>query len=62
MRVASNLRLTTIGAQQLSMAAIKPLCRKVDLSQMKDNDTIPRKIRADRNKLCYGKEWRLYAQ
>ena len=28
---------------------------------MRDNDTIIRKIRADGNKLCPGKEWRLYA-
>ena len=54
--VASNVCLTTMGTQQLSMMAIKPSCRKVDLSQMRDNDTIKRKVHADGNKLCPEKE------
>ena len=61
-RIFSNVRLTTMGAQQLSMPDIQPSCRKADLPQMRDNDTITRKICADGNKLCPGKEWRLYAQ
>ena len=62
--VVNNMRLTTMGAQQFSiiMAAIKSaLCRKVDLSEKRD-DTKTIKVRADGNKLCPGKEWRLYTQ
>ena len=62
MREANNLHLTTIGTQQFSMAAIETSCRKADLPEMRDNDTITRKVRADGNKLCPGKEWRLYTQ
>ena len=54
--VASNVHLTTMGTQQLSMTAIKLSCRKADLSQMRDNDTITRKVHADGNKLCPEKE------
>ena len=57
-----NYYLTTMGAQQFSMAAIDPLCRKADLPEMRDNDMITRKVCADRNKVFPGKEWRLYAQ
>ena len=61
--VASNVRLTIMGTQQLSMVAISPSCRKADLPQTRDNDTtITRKVRVDGNKLCPRKEWRLYAQ
>ena len=34
----------------------------LDLPGTRDNDTITRKVRADGNKLCPGKEWRLYTQ
>ena len=61
-RVGNNVCLTAMGTQQFSMAAIKPSCRKADLPEMRDNDTITRKVRADGNKLCPGKEWRLYIQ
>ena len=37
--VANNVRLTTMGTQQFSMAAMQPAsCRKVDLSEARDND------------------------
>ena len=62
MCVAKNVRLTTMGAQQFSMAAIQPSCRKANLPEMRDNDIITRKVCADGNILCPEKEWRLYAQ
>ena len=62
MHVASNVCLTTMGTQQLSMVAISPSCRKADLPQTRDNDTITRKVRVDGNKLRPRKECRLYAQ
>ena len=61
-RIGNNVRLTALGAQQFSMAAIQSLCRKADLLETRDNDTITRKVHADGNKLCPGKEWRLYTQ
>ena len=61
-RVGNNVCLTTMGAQQFSMVAIQPSCRKADLPKMRDNDMITRKVCADENKLCPGKEWRLYTQ
>ena len=63
-RVGNNVRLTAMGAQHFSMAAIQPSCRKADLDlpETRDNDTITRKVHADGNKLCLGKEWRLYTQ
>ena len=60
--VVSNVRLTIMGTQQLSMVAISPSCRKADLPQTRDNDTITRKVRVNGNKLPSRKEWRLYAQ
>ena len=60
--IANNVHLTTMGAQQFSMVTIQPSCRKADLPETRDNDTITRKVRADGNKLCPGKEWRLYTQ
>ena len=60
--IGNNVHLTAVGAQQFSMVAIQPLCRKADLPEKRDNDTITRKVRADGNKLCPGKEWRLYTQ
>ena len=39
-RVANNVRLTTMGTQQFSVAAIDPSCRKADLSEMRDKDKI----------------------
>ena len=62
MRVGNNVRLPAVGAQQFSMAAIQPSCRKADLPETRGNDVITRKVRADRNKLCPGKEWKLYTQ
>ena len=62
MHVGINVHLTAVGAQQFSMATIKPSCRKADLPEMRDNDMITRKVHADENKLCPGKEWRLYTQ
>ena len=56
MRVANNVYLTTMGVQQFSMAAIQPSCRKIDLSDMRDNDMITKKVCADGNMLCPGKE------
>ena len=41
---------------QFSMVVIQPSCRKADLPETKDNDTITRKVCADGNKLCLGKE------
>ena len=59
--VANNMRLTTMGAQQFSMVAIQPAsCRKVNLPEMRDNDTKTIKVHADGNKLHPGKEWGLY--
>ena len=58
--VGNNVRLTTVGTQQFLMAVTQPSRRKADLPEMRDNDTITRKIRANRNILCPGKEWKLY--
>ena len=55
MRIGNNVRLTAVGAQQFSMVARKPSCRKADLPEMRDNDTITRNVRADGNKLRPGK-------
>ena len=59
--VANNERLTTKDTQ-FSIVAISPSCRKADLPEIRNNDTITRKVHADRNKLFPGKEWQLYAQ
>ena len=58
-RVENNVHLTTIGAQQFSIAAIEPSCRKADLLETRDNDTINKKGSCGQNKLCLGKEQRL---
>ena len=51
------MRLTTIGAIQLSMTAVYlVIIQKVDLPEMGDNDTEAAKVRADGNKHCPGKE------
>ena len=55
----NNVHLTSTGAQQFLMAAIQLSCRKADLPKMSDNNTITIKVQV-RNKLCPGKEWRLY--
>ena len=60
--VANNVHLTTMGTQPFSMAVIDPSCRKADLPETRDNDTITRKVCADGNKVCPWKEWRLYVQ
>ena len=39
------------------MVAIQPSRRKTDLSEMRYNDMITRKVHAYGNKLCAGKEW-----
>ena len=44
---ANNVRLTTMDAQQFSMAAIYPSYRKADLPETRDNDTKTRKVYAD---------------
>ena len=71
MCVANNAYLTTMGVQQFSIAAIEPSCRKADLPETKadlpvtrDNDMITRKVCADGNKLCHGKNvsYTVYAQ
>ena len=58
--VANNVCLTTMEAQQFSVAAILPAsCRKADLPEMRDNDMKTIKVRVDGNKLFPGKEWAL---
>ena len=54
--VGNNVCLTAMCAQQFSMAAIKPSCKKADLPETRDNDTITRKVCVDGNKLYPGKE------
>ena len=49
--VSINVRLIAMGEQQFSMATYQ-----------RRDDTITGKVRADGNKLCPGKEWRLYTQ
>ena len=41
------------------MAVIMPSCRKANIPETRDNDTIARKVHADGNKLYPGKEWRI---
>ena len=36
-------------------------CRKADLPETRDDNMKTRKVRANGNKLCPGKEWKLYA-
>ena len=55
--VANNVHLTAVVEQQFSIVAIQPSCRKADLQETRDNGTITRKVRVDRNKLCPEKEW-----
>ena len=55
MHIANNVCLTTMGAQQFSMTAIYPSCRKVDLPGMRDNDTIIRKVHANGEIFALGK-------
>ena len=62
MHAGNDVRLTVVGTQQFSMAAILPSCRKPDLPEMTGNDKITRNVCADGNKLCPGKEWRIYTQ
>ena len=54
-RIANNVCLTTMCAQQFSMATIWPSCRKADLPDTRDNIRITRKVDAYKNKLCLGK-------
>ena len=60
--IGNNVHLTAVGTQQFFMAAIQPSYRKADLPETRNNDTITRKVCADGNKFCHGKEWRLYTQ
>ena len=50
MHVRNNVCLTAMGAR-FSMADMQPSCRKADLSETRDNDTITRKVHADGNEL-----------
>ena len=61
-RVGNNVHLTAVGTQQFSMAAIQPSCGKANLPETRVYDTITGKVCVDGNKLCLGKEWRLYTQ
>ena len=59
MGVANNVRLTTMGAKQFSMADVyiqQSSHRKVDLPEMRDNNTKTRKVCTDGNKHYPGKE------
>ena len=53
--IGNNVHLTAMGAQQFSMMAIQPSCRKTNLPEMRDNNMITRKVRTNGNKLCPGK-------
>ena len=55
MGIENNVRLTTMGAKQLLMVAVYSSYRKVNLPEMRDNDTKTAKVRADGNKHCPGK-------
>ena len=61
MHIRNNVCLTAMDAR-LSMVDMQPSCRKADLSETRDNGMITRKVNADTNKLCPGKEWSLYTQ
>ena len=54
--VANDVCLTTMGAQQFSLAAIQPSRRKTDLLETRENDMKTRKVCVDKNKLCSVKE------
>ena len=55
--VANNVCLTTMGAIQFSLTAVYLVTiQKVDLPEMRDNDTKTVKVGADGNKHCPGKE------
>ena len=55
--VANNVRLTTMGAIQFSMAVVYlVIIQKTDLPEMRDNNTKTTKVCADGNKHCPGKE------
>ena len=65
--IGNNVRLTAVVHnnsqwQLYSHHTEKPSYRKADLPETRDNETITRKVCTDRNKLCPGKEWRLYTQ
>ena len=62
MDLANNVCLTIMGAQQFLMAVIQSSCRKVNLPEMRDNDTKRERFMQTKNKLRPGKEWRLYGQ
>ena len=52
--VVNNLCLITMGAQQFSMAAIQlTSCRKVNLSEMRDNDTKPINIHTEQTEINF---------
>ena len=54
-RVGINVRLTAVGAQQFSVATTWRSCRKADLPETRDNDTITRKVRANEINFALGK-------
>ena len=54
--------VNNVGAQQFSMVATQPSCRKANLPERRDSDMITRKVCAEGNKLSPEKEWRLYVQ
>ena len=56
MCIKNNVHLTAIGAYQFSIAAMLPSCRKADLPEMRDSNTITIKVHEDGNKLCCRKE------
>ena len=56
MCIGNNVHLTAIGAYQFSMAAMLLSCRKADLPEMRDSNTITIKVHEDGNKLYPGKE------
>ena len=60
MGLANNVCLTTMGTIQFSMVPVYLVIiqkkEKVDLPEMRDNDTKTTKVRADGNEHCPGKE------
>ena len=59
--IANNVCLTTlIGHITILNGGNITIMQKDNLLDTRDNDTISRKVQADGNKLCPGKEFRLY--
>ena len=53
--IGSNVRIIAMGIQQFSMVAIYPSCRKADIPEMRDTDTVTRKVCTDRINFALGK-------